>query len=538
MSYDPNQDFLLILLVTANINSTLKKNLTMQKPIVLVVLDGWGLGKNETGNAIAQAKLPTIDELNNFYPHVALQASGISVGLPWEETGNSEVGHITLGAGRIIYQSMPRINMEIQSGEFFKNPAFLSAIGHAKKSGSSLHLMGLVSKGAAHSSMEHLYALLELAKKENFPKVFVHAFLDGRDSSPTSGVEAIQNLQKKMRDFGVGKIASLCGRSIAMDRNNNWNQIEQAYNLLTEGAGASITDPIDYLKKSYAKKIYDEYIEPAFVDQDSRIKEKDSVIFFNFREDRARQLTKAFVKKDFSQFKRKIIPDLDFVTMTDYEKGLPVKVAFPPIIVTDPLGKVLSENNLKQLRIAETEKFAHVTYFFNGGSEKPFPQEDRSIVDSQKIDNYANAPEMKAAEITKKVLDNLNKYDFILVNYANADMVGHTGDEKSAIKAVETIDACLARLIESVTKNNGALLVTADHGNVEEMKNNLNGKENTEHSKNPVPLWFITNENKKKRKEDFEVSGLLSDVAPTILDILKLKKPAEMTGESLLSLLK
>jgi len=521
----------------------------MHKPVVLVVLDGWGIGRDSKGNAIAKAKLPTINKLNGFYPNAALQASGISVGLPWEEAGNSEVGHITLGAGKVIYQSMPRITMDIQTGDFFKQKAFLDAIENTRKNNSSLHLMGLIGKGGVHSYIDHVYALLELARNQKVEKLFLHIFTDGRDSAPNSGIDSIQELQKRMAAFGTGKIATLCGRYFAMDRNNNWDRVEKAYNLMTKGAGNQITDPLAYLKKSYEKKIYDEFIEPAVVVEEGApiglIKDNDSVIFFNFREDRARQITEAFVLPGFMKFKREMLQNIEFVTMVQYEEGLPATVAFKPIGIKDPLGKILSDNNLSQLRIAETEKFAHVTYFFNGGSEEAFPKEDRIIVPSLTIDSFADAPEMSAKIITEKVIAAIkeNKYNFILLNYANADIVGHTGNETATIKAVEIIDECLGKLIPTVLTAGGCLLITADHGNAEELKNNLTGETNTEHSINPVPIWFINSENHKTAPvnyapEEMKVVGLLSDVAPTILELLGLKKSSEMTGESLLPLLK
>lgn len=521
----------------------------MYKPVVLVVLDGWGLGKADKGNAITEAKLPTIDKLNKYYPHAALQASGISVGLPWGEAGNSEVGHITLGAGKIIYQNMPRITMAIQDGEFYQNHEFLKAIEHTRKNEGALHLMGLIGKGGVHSYMDHLYALLELLRNQKTEKVYLHLFTDGRDSSPTSAVETIQEIQKRLKMYGVGKIATLCGRYFAMDRNNNWDRTRKAYELMTEGAGEKITDPIAYLNESYKQEIFDEYLKPAIVTENNQpvatVKAGDAVIFFNFREDRARQLTKAFVLPGFTKFKRSLLKNLYFVTMTQYEEGLPVSVAFPPVGVKDSLGTIIGHEHLAQLRIAETEKFAHVTYFFNGGLEDAFPGEDRVIVPSKATDSFAKVPEMSAREITDKVLDAVKKekYAFILLNYANADIVGHTGDEKATIKAVETIDQCLSELIQAVLLKNGCLLITADHGNAEELRNNLTGEKNTEHSTNPVPIWLITSENHRKApleagQENLEAIGLLSDVAPTILELLGLKKPAEMTGESLLSLLK
>jgi 2,3-bisphosphoglycerate-independent phosphoglycerate mutase len=521
----------------------------MYKPVVLVVLDGWGLGKSEKGNAIAEANLSTIKKLNQFYPHIALQASGISVGLPWGEVGNSEVGHITLGAGKIMYQSMPRITMAVQNGEFFTNSTFLKAIDNAKEKNSAVHLMGLVSKGGVHSYLDHLHALLEMMRDQKMNRVFIHVFTDGRDSSPTSGVEVVQELQRRLFVQKLGKIATICGRYFAMDRNNNWDRTEKAYNAMANGMGEKIESPLIYLQESYKKKIFDEYIEPAVIMENGQpvatIKEHDSVIFFNFREDRARQITKAFVLPGFSKFKREQIKDLDFVTMTQYEDNLPVSVAFPPEKVKAPLGSIISKARLHQLRIAETEKFAHVTYFFNGGAEDPYAFEDRMIVPSVATDSFDKVPEMSAKEITEKVIDSVEKekYSFILLNYANADIVGHTGKEAATIKAVEAIDACLSKLIPAVLEKNGCLLITADHGNAEELKNNLTGEVDTEHSTNPVPLWFITSENHRKagQKESFDntdASGLLSDIAPTVLELMGLPKSEEMTGESLLPLLK
>lgn len=521
----------------------------MYKPVVLVVLDGWGLGKNDQGNAIAAAKLPTIEKFNAYYPHLALQASGISVGLPWGEVGNSEVGHMTLGAGKILYQSMPRITMAVQSGEFFLNATFLKAIDNAKKNKAAVHLMGLVGKGGVHSYVDHLYALLELMHNQKMEKVFLHIFTDGRDSSPTSAVDSLTELQKRMKLLKVGKIATLCGRYFAMDRNNNWDRTEKAYTNMTEGSGQKIEDPLQYLRDSYAKKIFDEYLEPAVVTEGGQpvatINDNDSVIFFNFREDRARQITEAFVLPGFAKFKRKQQKNLDFVTMTQYEVGLPVSIAFPPERVEEQLGNIISQKNLHQLRIAETEKFAHVTYFFNGGLEEPYPLEDRKIIPSVTTDSFDKVPQMSAGEITDKVIDAVNsdKYSFILMNYANADIVGHTGNRAATIKAVEFIDACLARLTPAVLAKNGCLLITADHGNAEELTNNLTGEVDTEHSVNPVPLWFITSENHRSKPqaattESSEASGLLSDVAPTVLELMGLSKSKEMTGESLLPLLK
>lgn len=521
------------------------------KPVMLIVLDGWGLSDDTKGNALTKAQLPTFRKMDEYYPSIALQASGISVGLPWGEPGNSEVGHMTLGAGKALYQSMPRITMAIQSGEFFQNPSFIRAITHTKEFNSAMHIMGLIGKGGIHSFMDHLYALIELMKKENVTDLYLHVFTDGRDSPPTSGIENIKELEHRLKNYGVGKIASISGRYFAMDRNNNWDRIKKAYDAMVLGQGEQIENVEEYLTKSYAKEIFDEYIEPAVVVTDEQpvgkpvglIKDNDSIIFFNFREDRARQLTKAFVLPGFSKFNRPELKNIHFVAMTQYEDNLPMDVAFGPVKITKCLGEILSLNKKTQLRIAETEKFAHVTYFFNGGVEEPFPGEDRAIIPSKAVSTFAEAPEMSAPEITEKLLELLETkdYDFILLNFANADIVGHTGNEKAAIEAVETVDDCMEKIIRAVIAKKGCLLITADHGNVEEMVNSKTGEMDTEHSANPVPLWYITPTNHSSRSREVmakKISGLLSDVAPTILQIMKIEKPVEMTGESLLEVLK
>ncbi|HLN19085.1 MAG TPA: 2,3-bisphosphoglycerate-independent phosphoglycerate mutase [Patescibacteria group bacterium] len=515
-------------------------------PIALIVLDGWGISESKKGNAIANANLPTIKKIEEYYPGIALQASGISVGLPWGEPGNSEVGHMTLGTGKVVYQSMPRITMSIQSKEFFRNPALLKAIDHVKNNDSSLHIMGLVGKGGIHSSIDHLYALLEMAKNERIERLFIHVFTDGRDSAPTSGVDSIKELEIRLKNNEIGKIASIGGRYFGMDRNNNWDRIKKAYDAMVNGIGEKISDPIAFLEQSYAKEIFDEYIEPAVVVENDvpvgKICDNDAIIFFNFREDRARQITKALALPGFSKFERSQLKNFLFVAMTQYEEKLPVEVAFGPIAITNCLGETLSKNKLTQLRIAETEKFAHVTYFFNGGIEEAFPGEERVIVPSKAVSTFAEAPEMSAPEITEKLHDLLKekKYDFILLNFANADIVGHTGNEKATVSAVESVDANINKIIKIILEKNGQIFITADHGNAEEMTNNHTGEIDTEHSVNPVPLWYITSQNhreKPKEKAAIQVVGLLSDVAPTILELLQIPKPKEMTGESLLELL-
>jgi 2,3-bisphosphoglycerate-independent phosphoglycerate mutase len=530
------------------------------KPLILIILDGWGVSAEKRGNAIAQAKTPTIKKLNYSYPHFYLKASGLAVGLPWKEPGNSEVGHLNLGAGKIIYQNLPRINLAIKNKSFFENEVLLGAMNFAKKNNSCLHLMGLVSSGGVHSDIEHLYALLKMAKKNKVRNLFVHIFTDGRDTSPKDGINFVKDLEEKINGFGVGKIATIIGRYWAMDRNKNWDRTKKAYQCLTEGIGRKYDDPIKAIEESYKKNVTDEFIEPIAIESKidaeqnlGLVNNNDAVIFFNFRQDRARQLTQAFVLDNFERFERKkFLKNIYFATITEYEKNLPVNVAFPPQKIDCPLACVLSKENKKQLHIAETEKYAHVTYFFNGGRENPFAGEDRILIPSPSVSNYSETPGMSAHEITEKLIEEIkkNKYDFIIVNYANPDMIGHTGNFKAAIQAIEIVDQCLGQLIGAVLKNNGGLIITADHGNAEEMINPQTGEIMTEHTKNPVPIWYVNNENKsstfdkaldKKENSQNEIPqskistiGILSDIAPTILKIMKIKKPAEMTGKSLL----
>jgi len=530
-------------------NWKLEINKIMYRPIIVAVLDGWGISNNSKGNVLKETSLPTIEKLDHFYPMTTLQASGISVGLFWGESGNSEVGHMALGAGKIVYQNLPRITLAIQDHTFFQNEALSKVMAETKEKDSSLHLMGLIGQGSVHSYMEHLFAILEMAKEKGLTKVYIHGFTDGRDSPQTSGTKTIQELQNHLKSIGVGKIATLSGRNWGMDRNNNWDRVEKAYRLMTEGKGTPATDAMKCLQDSYATEITDEYIEPVVLMEDGKpvatVQNGDSVIFFNFREDRAREITKAFVLPSFDGFKRERL-DINFVTLVEYEKDLPVDIAFPPIVLDGGLGEILSNNKLKQLRIAETEKYAHVTYFFNGGKEEPWPGEDRILIPSPSVSKFDEAPEMSANLITEKILEVLEeeKYDFILVNYANADMVGHTGNPEACIVAVQTIDRQLAQLIPAVFKKGGCLFITADHGNVEDIKNYRTGEVDTEHSSNPVPLWFITADNHREKKSEeiahqqSEVGGLLSDIAPTVLDLLGIQKPADMNGESLLPLLK
>ncbi len=523
------------------------------KPLILTILDGWGLTREKKGNAIFQAKTSVIDKIERNYPAVSLQASGIAVGMPWEEAGNSEVGHLTIGAGRVIYQRMPRILLAIRNGSFFKNPALLEAANHTKKNNSCLHFMGLVSSGNIHSYIDHLYGLIELAKRENIKKIRVHVFTDGKDAPQKEGVKIVKQVQNKLKELKDGKIATIMGRYYAMDREKNWDLIQKAYDCLTQGKGEKSYDPIKTIKEQYEKGETDTFIEPTIIiDKENKkpvglIQENDSIVFFNFREDRARELTKAFVLPDFRGFSRKILGNICFLGMTQYEKGLPVKIAFPPVDIKNHLIEVLSKQNKKILKIAETEKYAHVTYFFNGGKEKVFPGERRILVPSKTTPHYDHHPEMSAYEITEKIIQAVNKnnFDFILVNYANPDMVGHTGNFKAAIKAAEIIDKQIENLLKLVKQDKCTLLITADHGNLEKMIDLKTGEPYPEHSQNLVPFYLLGNKYKLiKSKSDKQLekiynkaSGILCDIAPTILHLMDVPIPKEMTGHNLLDFL-
>ena len=522
------------------------------KPVVLIILDGWGIAPPSASNAVSQAKTPTINRLIKSYPAMTLHASGEEVGLSWGEIGNSEVGHMNLGAGKLIYQNLSRINRSISDGSFFTNEKFLGALEHARSNKSSLHLMGLVSSGNVHSSIDHLYALLELCSKNKFKNVFIHAFLDGRDMPYNSGIDFIQKLEQKEAELKIGKIATISGRFYAMDRDNHWDRIKMAYDAMISGeAQEKFTDAAEAVKSSYNKKIYDEEFLPVvIVDEQkkpiSTIKNGDSVIFFNFRADRAREITKALVLPGFEKFPSRYLENLHFVAMTEYENDLPVEVAFPPEIITEPLAKVLSDAGVKQLHIAETEKYAHVTFFFNGGRETPYENEDRILIPSPRVTSYDKQPAMSALLITKKIIEAImnNSYDFIVVNFANSDMVAHTGNLKATIKACEVLDGCLKRLIEIILAKNGLAIITADHGNAEEMINSQSGEIDKEHSTYPVPFIIVgkqwegkTGGIKEIPNSDLSLvqpSGILADVAPTILKIMSLPAPEEMTGKSLI----
>ena len=509
----------------------MSKKLTM-----LMILDGFGENPNNEGNAVNLAKKPNIDKLRKICPVSHIDASGAAVGLPDGQMGNSEVGHTNIGAGRIVYQKLTKITKSIEDGDFFSIPEFTEAIENVKKNNSKLHIMGLLSDGGVHSHQRHLYGLLELAKRKGLDNnVFIHAFMDGRDTLPASGEGYIQELQEKMKEKGVGKIATLSGRYYAMDRDKRWDRVEKAYNALVKGEGVLAKDPIQAIEESYQQEIFDEFVVPTVItdanDQPlAKIESGDSVIFFNFRPDRARQLTRAIVDDKFDGFKTDKL-DIDFVCMTEYDDTMPnVKIAFKPEELTNTFGEVVSKLGKKQLRIAETEKYAHVTFFFNGGREEPYPGEDRILVNSPKVATYDLQPEMSAYEVTEKVLEAINseKYDTIILNFAKKDMVGHTGNIDAAIKAVEAVDKCVGEIVEAVQKQNGVLLITADHGNAEQMIDYQTGEPLTSHTTNLVPLILVGMENVELK------DGRLCDLTPTMLDIMEEQKPKEMTGESLL----
>lgn len=521
------------------------------KPVVLAILDGWGVAPAHEGNAISLAQKPNFDSYIRTYPAMTVSASSKEVGLNWGEMGNSEVGHLNIGAGRVYYQTLPRINMEIETGAFLKNASFLRAIEHAKKNKSKLHLIGLVSAGGVHSSLEHFYALLETCKKQKIGNVYVHAILDGRDALYNSGLDFVRSLEAKMKEFKTGKIATLSGRFYAMDRDNRWDRIEAAYNTMALGAaGATAESAVKAIEASYANKVYDEEFIPTVILEHGApvapIVSGDAAIFVNFRPDRARELTSAFVVPNFARFPREQIQNLYFVTMTEYERDLPVDVAYPPDVIAVNLAKVISDAGLKQLHIAETEKYAHVTFFLNGTIEEPYPGEERVIIPSPPVSSYDQSPEMSAPEIGKRVVKEINsdKYDFIVLNFANADMVGHTGNIQATIKGVEAIDAALGDIVGAALAHDGMVIITADHGNGEEVQNLQTGEIDKEHSTNPIPLLIIGKDLEGQSAGAVEAVGgdlsltspigMLADVAPTVLKILGLPQPGEMTGRPLI----
>lgn len=506
------------------------------RPLALFILDGFGLRDEEEGNAVKKANTPVIDSLMADYPTTTLNASGEAVGLPAGQMGNSEVGHLNLGAGRIVYQDYTRINKAIRDGSIKKNEVLLKAVHRAKDNGNALHLMGLLSDGGVHSHNQHLYGLLEMAKAYDLKKVYVHPILDGRDTPPKSGAKYIKQLQDKIDEIGIGEIATVSGRYYTMDRDNRWKRTRKAYNALVLGEGVTGEDPLFLVKESYEEGVNDEFLIPAVIKKNNKpvatIKDGDAVIFFNFRADRARQITRALALDEFEGFQRpdQHPQDLLFICMTEYDEEFDLPIAFPPAEIKNGISEVLSKNNMKQLRIAETEKYAHVTFFFNGGIEKSYPGEDRELIPSPQIATYDLKPEMSAYEVTEALLKKVeeDKYDVIVLNFANCDMVGHTGFFDAAVQAVEAVDECLGKLVPAILDKGGQILLTADHGNSEKMID-VDGEPFTAHSTSPVPLVYIGGPTGMKMKK-----GKLADIAPTMLTLLGIDIPQEMTGEVLL----
>ena len=501
-------------------------------PVMLVIMDGWGNGDAAaTDNAVAVGKTPIIDGLMKSCPVTELLCSGEAVGLPDGQMGNSEVGHTNIGAGRVVYQELTRITRAIRDGSFFKNEALSGVMQTVKKQGGALHLFGLVSPGGVHSHTDHLYALIEMAKREGLSKVWIHAFLDGRDVAPKSADGYLADLERKLAEIGVGKIATISGRFYAMDRDKRWERVTKAYEAIAHADGVKEKDAAAAIAASYAQDVTDEFVIPAVLDGYDGMKKEDGVIFFNFRPDRAREMTHAFTDDTFDAFKRDETLRPAYVTMTQYEAGLNVKIAYPPEALTKTLGEVIEDAGLTQLRIAETEKYAHVTFFFNGGLEKPYDHEDRILVPSPKVATYDLQPEMSAIEVTDKVVEAIGsgKYDFIILNFANGDMVGHTGVMEAAVKAVETVDACVGRVVEAIKKADGVLCITADHGNCEQMLDKETGAPFTQHTTNPVPFILVNARRLHRLRK-----GKLCDIAPTLLQLAGLDAPKEMTGTSLI----
>jgi len=510
----------------------MKDKLTM-----LMILDGFGDNSNTEGNAVKQAKTPNIDKLMKKYASTDIYTSGKYVGLPDGQMGNSEVGHTNIGAGRIVYQELTRITKSIEDGDFFSNQELIAAIDNCKKNNSKLHILGLVSDGGVHSHDRHLYGLLELAKRRDFENVYVHCFLDGRDTPPASAENYIAKLQEKMNEKGVGKIASISGRFYSMDRDKRWQRVQKAYNAMVNGEGIKAANVIKAIEDSYQKEVFDEFVEPTVICNNGEpiatIGKNDSVICFNFRPDRAREITRTLVDTEFNEFETKKDLNLYYVCFTSYDETMPnVHIAFKKEALTNTFGEYISKQGLTQLRIAETEKYAHVTFFFNGGEEKQFEGEDRILIPSPKVETYDMKPEMSAYEVTEKVLDAIanDRFDNIILNFANPDMVGHTGSLPAAIKAVETVDECVGKIVALIEEKEANLIITADHGNCEQMIDYKTGEPHTAHTTNPVPIVVINGKNKIKLRE----GGILADLAPTMLDMMGLEKPAEMTGSTLI----
>ncbi|MGI6153554.1 MAG: 2,3-bisphosphoglycerate-independent phosphoglycerate mutase [Christensenellaceae bacterium] len=504
----------------------------------MIIMDGFGVAETEAGNAIAAEGTPNIKKLKAAYPHTKIGASGAAVGLPDGQMGNSEVGHLNMGAGRIVYQELTRISKSIADGDFFSKQEFLDAIENVKKNGSALHLIGLVSDGGVHSHQEHLYALLELAKKQGIgDRTYIHCLMDGRDVPPDSGKGYIEQLEAKIKEIGAGKIATVIGRYYAMDRDNRWERVELAYNAMVYGVGEEAADAVTAMQASYAKKEFDEFVKPTVIIENgvpvATVKEKDSIIFFNFRPDRARQITRTFIEEDFSEFQRDYFK-VYFVSITQYNKDFKnIVVAYKPQVLKNTLGEYLAASHKKQFRIAETEKYAHVTFFFNGGVEKPNEGEDRFLIDSPKVATYDLKPEMSAYEVAEKAVELIEsqKYDAMILNFANCDMVGHTGMFDAAVKAVKAVDECVGKVIDAILRVGGQAIITADHGNAETMVEPGTGKPITAHSTDPVPC-IVASEKYKHAK--LREGGILADLAPTMLYLMELPIPAEMEGKNLI----
>ena len=508
-----------------------------KKPTVLMILDGYGLNNETKGNAVAEAKKPVMDKLMAECPFVQGNASGLAVGLPDGQMGNSEVGHLNMGAGRIVYQDLTKITKAIQDGDFFENKALLAACENVKKNASALHLYGLVSDGGVHSHNSHIYGLLELAKRQGIEKVYVHCFLDGRDTPPASGKEYVAELEARMAEIGVGEVASVMGRYYVMDRDNRWDRVEKAYRALVFGEGEKTTSATEGIQASYDKDVTDEFVLPTVVEKDgapvATIKDNDSVIFFNFRPDRAREITRTFCDDAFDGFDRGERIHTTYVCFTEYDVTIPNKlVAFVKEEITNTFGEFLAANGLKQARIAETEKYAHVTFFFNGGVEEPNDGEDRILVKSPKVATYDMKPEMSAYEVCDKLVDAIksDKYDVIIINFANPDMVGHTGVEPAAIAAIEAVDACVGKAVDAIREVDGQMFICADHGNAEQLIDKETGEPFTAHTTNPVPFILVNADPAYKLRE----GGCLADIAPTLIELMGMEQPKEMTGKSLL----
>ncbi|MCP1101634.1 2,3-bisphosphoglycerate-independent phosphoglycerate mutase [Aequitasia blattaphilus] len=509
----------------------------MKKPTVLMILDGYGLNSETKGNAVAEANTPVMDDLMSTYPFVEGNASGMAVGLPEGQMGNSEVGHLNMGAGRIVYQDLTKITKAIQDGDFFENQALLKACENAKKNNSALHLMGLVSDGGVHSHNTHIYGLLKLAKQQGIEKVYVHCFLDGRDTPPESGKEFVQELENEMAKIGVGKVATVMGRYYAMDRDNRWERVQEAYYAIAKGNGEESTSATDAIQASYDNSVTDEFVRPTVIMENgapvAHVLDGDSVIFFNFRPDRAREITRTFCDDKFEGFNRGTRIKTTFVCFTDYDVTITNKfVAFTKDEITNTFGEFLASHNMTQARIAETEKYAHVTFFFNGGVEEPNKGESRILVKSPKVATYDLQPEMSAFEVCDKLVDAIvsQKYDVIIVNFANPDMVGHTGIESAAIKAIESVDECVGRTVQAIKEVDGQMFICADHGNAEQLIDPKDGEPFTAHTTNPVPFILVNADPSYKLKE----GGALCDIVPTLIDMMGMEQPAEMTGHSLL----